>query len=236
MEECRSCGANSTCVVKEGVRGCACRGANPQECLGNDKLIIDNISFLKHDCKDINECRHRPRSSCDHFRKCVNTAGSYECHCKKTGSFSDTNSCRATCPDTWTKSKISRTCVKSFEYRYTWREARKICQRLGGDLVVVLSSQKYKFLTGLLGNEAYWVGASDTRTLGKLMWNERIPVKYPNNFIRDTIEERLRLISVCGHMERDEEILYIFSCQMERKFVCERTATPAQAVIRPRQK
>ncbi|KAK3744833.1 hypothetical protein RRG08_050773, partial [Elysia crispata] len=141
-----------------------------------------------------------------------------------------------TCPDTWTKSKISRTCVKAFEYRYTWRVARQICQRQDGDLVVVLNSQKYKFLKGLLGNEAYWVGASDTRTLGKLMWNERIPVKYPKNFMRDTIEERLRLISVCGHMERDEEILYIFSCQMERKFVCERTATPAQAVIRPRQK
>ncbi|KAK3801087.1 hypothetical protein RRG08_030516 [Elysia crispata] len=219
MEGCRSCGGNSTCVVKERVRGCACRGANPQECLDlgrcfpiptpkncypvclyrickcNPGYEFDVGSVLKHDCKDINECRHKPRSSCDHFRKCVNTAGSYECHCKKTGSFSDTNSCRATCPDTWTKSKISRTCVKAFEYRYTWREARKICQRLGGDLVVVLNSQKYKFLKGLLGNEAYWIGASDTRTLGKIMWNERIPVKYPNNFMRDTIEERLRLIS-----------------------------------------
>ncbi|KAK3804080.1 hypothetical protein RRG08_057965 [Elysia crispata] len=77
VERCRFCGANSTCVFKMGVRGCACRGANPKECLGrgrcsaiptpkscspaclyrickcNPGYEFDVGSVLKYDCKEV---------------------------------------------------------------------------------------------------------------------------------------------------------------------------------------
>ncbi len=67
----------------------------------------------------------------------------------------------------------------------TWKEARKKCRELGGDLAVVLDDAHNQFLMGLvrarLLDEA-WLGASDEAKEGEWLWVDGSPMRYGNWF------------------------------------------------------
>ncbi|GFS14872.1 macrophage mannose receptor 1 [Elysia marginata] len=52
------------------------------------------------------------------------------------------------CPDGWTPSSHSKTCIRVFDEPQVWMDARKACQDRGGDLVITVNAQNNRFLKG----------------------------------------------------------------------------------------
>ena len=56
--------------------------------------------------------------------------------------------CEATCPTGWIESTQSGTCIKLYEDKKSWTNARAACQAAGGDLVKILDDSMNDFIWG----------------------------------------------------------------------------------------
>ena len=56
--------------------------------------------------------------------------------------------CEATCPTGWIESTQSGTCIKLYEDKKSWTDARAACQAAGGDLVKILDDSMNDFIWG----------------------------------------------------------------------------------------
>ncbi|KAK3747287.1 hypothetical protein RRG08_054487 [Elysia crispata] len=112
-------------------------------------------------------------------------------------------------------------------------DARKVCSRQGGDLVVILDSEMHLYVTDLLFDEAYWIGFSDTQTRGTLMWIDGTPVTYLANLRPGLREPPSMVYPECGYKHPFYSKWLISRCEILKKFVCELRPPLAGAAIRP---
>lgn len=65
---------------------------------------------------------------------------------------------------------------------YTWQEAEKYCEELGGHLVTITSSEEQEFVTGLLveDKEFYWIGSRQSEVTGQWFWVTGEDFNYEN--------------------------------------------------------
>ena len=54
----------------------------------------------------------------------------------------------ASCPSGWIKSTQSGTCIKLYQDKKSWTDARAACQAAGGDLVKILDDSMNQFIWG----------------------------------------------------------------------------------------
>uniref|UniRef100_A0A182J3R6 C-type lectin domain-containing protein n=1 Tax=Anopheles atroparvus TaxID=41427 RepID=A0A182J3R6_ANOAO len=80
-------------------------------------------------------------------------------------------------------------CIASIERRLPWQEAEVDCNRLGGHLASIRSSDDQQLIDQLLVNSpgykddnAYWIGASDLAMEGDFRWNDKFSFSYTNWF------------------------------------------------------
>ncbi|XP_035898286.1 uncharacterized protein LOC118505883 isoform X4 [Anopheles stephensi] len=80
-------------------------------------------------------------------------------------------------------------CISSIERRLSWQEAEAECNRLGGHLMSIRSSEDQQLTDQLLFNSpaykddnAYWIGASDLIVEGDFRWNDKYAFTYSNWF------------------------------------------------------
>uniref|UniRef100_A0A182W5H3 Cubilin n=1 Tax=Anopheles minimus TaxID=112268 RepID=A0A182W5H3_9DIPT len=80
-------------------------------------------------------------------------------------------------------------CISSIERRLTWQEAEAECNRLGGHLMSIRSSEDQQLTDQLLFNSpaykddnAYWIGASDLIVESDFRWNDKFAFTYSNWF------------------------------------------------------
>ncbi|XP_053678642.1 uncharacterized protein LOC128729018 [Anopheles nili] len=80
-------------------------------------------------------------------------------------------------------------CISSIERRLPWHEAEAECNRLGGHLLSIRSSEDQQLTDQLLFNSpgykddsAYWIGASDLIVEGDFRWNDKFSFTYSNWF------------------------------------------------------
>uniref|UniRef100_A0A182SSJ7 Uncharacterized protein n=1 Tax=Anopheles maculatus TaxID=74869 RepID=A0A182SSJ7_9DIPT len=80
-------------------------------------------------------------------------------------------------------------CISSIERRLPWQEAEAECNRLGGHLMSIRSSEDQQLTDQLLFNSpaykddnAYWIGASDLIVEGDFRWNDKYAFTYSNWF------------------------------------------------------
>uniref|UniRef100_A0A182KC98 C-type lectin domain-containing protein n=1 Tax=Anopheles christyi TaxID=43041 RepID=A0A182KC98_9DIPT len=80
-------------------------------------------------------------------------------------------------------------CISSIERRLPWQEAEAECNRLGGHLMSIRSSEDQQLTDQLLfsspgykDDNAYWIGASDLIVEGDFRWNDKFAFTYSNWF------------------------------------------------------
>ena len=54
----------------------------------------------------------------------------------------------ATCPSGWIESTHSGKCIKLYEDKKSWTDARAVCQAAGGDLVKIVDDSMNQFIWG----------------------------------------------------------------------------------------
>ncbi|XP_058063429.1 uncharacterized protein LOC131213412 [Anopheles bellator] len=80
-------------------------------------------------------------------------------------------------------------CIAAIERRLPWHGAELECNRLGGHLVSIRSTDDQQLIDQVLlnspgyrDNAAYWIGASDVIAEGTFRWNDKFPFTYTNWF------------------------------------------------------
>lgn len=65
---------------------------------------------------------------------------------------------------------------------YTWKEAEKYCEDLGGHLVTITSQEEQEIVKGLLssGREFYWIGGRRSDVVGQWLWITGESYSYEN--------------------------------------------------------
>ncbi|XDV15995.1 hypothetical protein PO909_015894 [Leuciscus waleckii] len=58
----------------------------------------------------------------------------------------------------------------------SWSESRQYCRDHGGDLVIINTEEKQKFISSLV-KEIVWIGLSDIVNEGKMKWVDNSPLK-----------------------------------------------------------
>ncbi|KAK3743318.1 hypothetical protein RRG08_007556, partial [Elysia crispata] len=53
---------------------------------------------------------------------------------------------KASCPSGWIESTQSGTCIKVYEDKKSWEDARAVCQAAGGDLVKIIDDSMNQFI------------------------------------------------------------------------------------------
>uniref|UniRef100_A0A8C6WLL2 C-type lectin domain-containing protein n=1 Tax=Neogobius melanostomus TaxID=47308 RepID=A0A8C6WLL2_9GOBI len=129
-----------------------------------------------------------------------------------------------------------------------WKESRKMCQRLKGDLVKIESREEQEFLGGKLQTEMiheedkFWIGLTDSEAEGQWVWTNGSPLnsslafwfgnddnKEPDNWTVEDPEGE-----DCARMGQKPFIeglkwWYDRSCQKKQRSICEKTAKILQA-------
>ncbi|XP_050099213.1 uncharacterized protein LOC126579711 [Anopheles aquasalis] len=84
---------------------------------------------------------------------------------------------------------IEQLCIAAIERRLPWQAAEAECNRLGGHLLSIRSSDDQQLIDQLLlhspgykDSNAYWIGAADLITEGDFRWNDKFPFGYTNWF------------------------------------------------------
>lgn len=131
------------------------------------------------------------------------------------------------CPDNWSASPLSGTCVKVYEGKKTWPGARAVCKAYGGDLVKIRDQDMNSFLAGLLTKDStkqYWIGLRDTQG-DKFQWlDETEKASYTNwaskEHSKTMMEEskRLQNCAVIGNLIPKWQSV---SCSQSAGFICE---------------
>ncbi|GFO11803.1 C-type lectin [Plakobranchus ocellatus] len=117
------------------------------------------------------------------------------------------------------------TCLKVVHELKTWKEARAVCNKIGGDLVAILTPGLDALLTNLSAKEnqsAFWIGLSDHRNEDRFIWARlRRQSRYfnweigsPNGGISENCVEKG--LGVNGTWDD-------VPCNVMRKFICERS-------------
>uniref|UniRef100_A0A8C6SA06 C-type lectin domain-containing protein n=1 Tax=Neogobius melanostomus TaxID=47308 RepID=A0A8C6SA06_9GOBI len=124
-----------------------------------------------------------------------------------------------------------------------WKESRKMCQRLKGDLVKIESREEQEFLDGKLQTEMiheedkFWIGLTDSEAEGQWVWTDGSPLnsslafwadnddnKEPDNWTVEDPEGE-----DCVRMGQKPFIeglkwWYDRSCQIQHRSICAKTA------------
>ncbi|KAK3753965.1 hypothetical protein RRG08_006345 [Elysia crispata] len=74
------------------------------------------------------------------------------------------------CPFEWRPSLTSRSCIKLFWKQKPWKDARKICQTHGGDLLTNYDKEKRDVVYGRKHKGRFWIGLNDRRKEGNFEW------------------------------------------------------------------
>lgn len=67
-----------------------------------------------------------------------------------------------------------------YDKSMTWTEAKAYCENLGGHLATITSKEENDFITNLLPEEHYYIGATDEEKEGKWKWITNEPWNYMN--------------------------------------------------------
>ncbi|KAK3730916.1 hypothetical protein RRG08_061517 [Elysia crispata] len=130
-----------------------------------------------------------------------------------------------TCPDGWTQSNGTWTCLKLFhDSKVTWDEARKACKTLGSDLVRITDTEKNAFITKTFksSSDSTHIGLSGTINSG-LQWLDE--QSQATMFIWKTPIINLAEEKLCGVLDLgpvDSGKWEFKNCQDKRNYICEK--------------
>ena len=62
--------------------------------------------------------------------------------------FFPVSSATIDCPSDWVPSQASGTCIKAYDDKKTWSDARDACQQDGGDLIKIINAEMDSFVAG----------------------------------------------------------------------------------------
>ncbi|GFS05941.1 C-type lectin [Elysia marginata] len=137
------------------------------------------------------------------------------------------------CDPGYIKSDISRTCVKLFDEKKNWTDARTVCQMEQGDLVKIVDSNMNRFIHDVVNAKSepgiwYWIGLSDPWHEGVYRWlDEDRERKYmpwsagePSNY------ENGEYCASINHLSfhSDKYTWNDARCSLQCNFVCEKRA------------
>ncbi|GFR95700.1 macrophage mannose receptor 1-like [Elysia marginata] len=139
----------------------------------------------------------------------------------------------AACPKGWIKSAHSGTCIKLYNKRKSWTDARAFCQTSGGDLVKIVDQSMNQFIWGQVStdkNEPYWIGLHDRNGENEFQWlDDTAKVTYtnwgsgqPNNLPSSPTGEGQDCVEI-GSSFVDDSKWNDNRCGDKAKFVCERS-------------
>ena len=105
-----------------------------------------------------------------------------------------------------------------------WDDALDYCKSMDSYLIEITTDGEFAFASGLLSNYvAYWIGATDKTTRGRLVY-QHTGLKVPENFWKDGYPER-KSYQTCAQMilgfNKGLELFNVH-CRNIRHFVCEK--------------
>ncbi|KAK3759677.1 hypothetical protein RRG08_025123 [Elysia crispata] len=130
------------------------------------------------------------------------------------------------CPPMWRASKTSRSCVKLFLSKKSWRDARKACQAHGADLLINYNQEKEKLIYEEKDTLSYitcWIGLNDRTQEGDFNWldnrqkvtNVSWSVGEPDNY-----KDREDCVGV-RNQPNSGVMFFDHDCSWQRYFICE---------------
>ncbi|KAK3790631.1 hypothetical protein RRG08_043914 [Elysia crispata] len=130
------------------------------------------------------------------------------------------------CPPMWRASKTSRSCVKLFLSKKSWRDARKACQAHGADLLINYNQEKeqliYEEKFTLLDTDC-WIGLNDRNQEGDFNWLDNRQ-KITNVPWADGEPDNYRDREDCVGVRNQPSsggVLFDRRCSLLRYFICE---------------
>ncbi|KAJ8366307.1 hypothetical protein AAFF_G00362870, partial [Aldrovandia affinis] len=84
------------------------------------------------------------------------------------------------CPEGW-EQRNSKCYYFSTEEK-SWKDSRSACLKQGADLVIIESKEEQDFIYKHTGEDAYWIGLSDSETEGTWLWVDGTPLQKDKAF------------------------------------------------------
>ncbi|KAK3792546.1 hypothetical protein RRG08_011997 [Elysia crispata] len=136
------------------------------------------------------------------------------------------------CDSGYIKSDYSGTCIKLYNDKLSWKDARSVCKTAGGDLVKIMDKTMNQFITSLASTQNYWIGLHDREQEGRFRWlDENKEAKYtawvksePNGKDRENCVE-------INHPVLPDGTWNDLSCSDKNKFICEKKFSTDQSFL-----
>ncbi|XP_051783579.1 C-type lectin domain family 4 member E-like [Erpetoichthys calabaricus] len=107
--------------------------------------------------------------------------------------------------------------------------SRGKCVKMGGHLVIIESAEEQAFLKNEInikeGNDkSYWIGLTDQVEEGQFLWVDNRPLDPKNRFWDNGQPDKESEDCVQLGVDDKWDNWHDFSCEVERKRICEKTA------------
>ncbi|KAK3759104.1 hypothetical protein RRG08_040658 [Elysia crispata] len=134
------------------------------------------------------------------------------------------------CPDGWSASPASGSCVKLYRGEKSWSGGRAVCQAYGGDLVIIHSDAMNTYVAGLISkgeSRQFWLGLHDTNGDGKFLWldsKDKVPyTNWANRQPSSYAQKESKNAKRCAVMGTPDNKWRVDVCSKPSSFVCEMT-------------
>ncbi|GFN98043.1 macrophage mannose receptor 1 [Plakobranchus ocellatus] len=141
------------------------------------------------------------------------------------------------CDAGWSESPSSKSCIKIFEMKKSWSDARNACQQLEGDLVTIRNKDMMSFIMDQIWRQGlkdsiFWIGLHETHE-NRWSWleenEEAVYTNWANNSPGDFID--YGELQDCAAVLGLESLWSDFDCSTPMQYICERRTVSSPVEI-----